>query len=82
MSTASMEYFGTDNGKLIQENVSYGIAKANINDIVNAPYMDYLQQNAEGDGEMYGLVQVIWTGRQCEDGVSSIKVSTAIAVGT
>ncbi|KAI7687892.1 hypothetical protein KC353_g20036, partial [Hortaea werneckii] len=43
---AGMEYFGTDNGKLIQENVSYGIAKANINDIVNAPYMDFLQQNA------------------------------------
>lgn len=31
---------------------------------------------------MYGLVQVIRTGRQCEDAVTSIKVSIAITVGT
>lgn len=27
---------------------------------------------------MYGLVQVIWTGWKCEDGVDTIKVSMAI----
>lgn len=53
---AGAEWFGSDNGKLIQENISHGISKANINDIINGPYQKYLADNASSKG-LTGLIE-------------------------
>ena len=39
---AGARWFGTDNGALLQKNISHGISKCNINDSVNVPYQEYL----------------------------------------
>lgn len=47
---AGAEYFGSDNGKLLQQNMQHGISKCNINDIINEPYQKFLAENAKSKG--------------------------------
>lgn len=47
---AGAEWFGTDDGKLLQENIKHGIAKCNINDVINAPYQEFLEKKANKCG--------------------------------
>ncbi|KAK3676261.1 hypothetical protein LTR78_004011 [Recurvomyces mirabilis] len=47
---AGAEWFGSDNGKLLQQNISHGISKCNINDVINDPYKHYLAEHAAKDG--------------------------------
>jgi fructose-bisphosphate aldolase class II len=47
---AGAEWFGTDNGKLLQQNISHGIAKCNINDVINGPYQEFLEEHANKKG--------------------------------
>lgn len=53
---AGKEYFGSDNGKLFQDNIAHGIAKANINDIVNEPYLKHLEAHAK-EGMLTKLIE-------------------------
>lgn len=52
---AGAEWFGTDDGKLIRENMAHGVAKMNINDVINEPYKNFLAEKA---GEL-GLTALI-----------------------
>lgn len=47
---AGAEWFGTDDGKLLQKNISHGISKCNINDVINEPYQKYLAEHAGSKG--------------------------------
>ena len=53
---AGAEWFGTDDGKLLQQNISHGISKCNINDVINEPYQKYLAENAGKQG-LTGLIE-------------------------
>lgn len=53
---AGAEWYGTDDGKLLQKNISHGISKCNINDIINDPYREYLAKHAETKG-LTGLIE-------------------------
>lgn len=53
---AGAEYFGSDDGKLFQENLARGIAKCNINDIINAPYMELLAKRAK-EGRLTAMIE-------------------------
>ncbi|KAK5691438.1 hypothetical protein LTR97_011431 [Elasticomyces elasticus] len=50
---AGAEYF---NEKLLQECIGHGIAKCNINDIVNAPFMEHLAEHAK-EGRLTALIE-------------------------
>jgi len=53
---AGAEWFGTDDGKLLQQNISHGISKCNINDVINGPYLEYLAEHAKTKG-LTGLIE-------------------------
>lgn len=53
---AGAEYFGRDDGKLLRENIRCGIAKANINDIVNDPFLDVVAERAPKGG-LTGMIE-------------------------
>ncbi|KAK5110178.1 hypothetical protein LTR62_006174 [Meristemomyces frigidus] len=53
---AGAEWFGTDNGELLRKNIAHGIAKCNINDIINDPYKEFWAMNAATMG-LTGLIE-------------------------
>jgi fructose-bisphosphate aldolase class II len=53
---AGAEWFGADDGKLLQQNISHGISKCNINDVINGPYLEYLAEHAKTKG-LTGLIE-------------------------
>lgn len=53
---AGAAWFGSDEGKLLRENVGCGIAKCNINDVINDPYREFLAKNAGTTG-LTGLIE-------------------------